>query len=79
MTTLEKVREIILRFKKKVNPEALQAEANFRTDLNFDSLDLMELLVDAEDAFSITIDLDDVSKLHTLGDIVAYIDEKCSA
>ena len=80
MTTLEKVSQIILNFKKnKLSPEALQPEADLKATLRFDSLDLMELLVEAEDAFSIQSPLEDANKLKTLGDVVAYINQKISA
>ncbi|MDR7866381.1 MAG: acyl carrier protein [Sporomusaceae bacterium] len=80
MTTLEKLGQIILKFKKdKVAPEALTATANLVSDLDLDSIDRTELLVLAEDAFNLKIFDADAYKMKTLGDVAEYIDKKLSA
>ena len=80
MSTLEKLGQIILKFKKdKVAPEALKPTANLVSDLNLDSIDRTELLVLAEDAFNLKISDEDAFKMKTLGDVAAYIDKKLSA
>ncbi len=80
MTTLEKVGEIILKFKKgKVAPEALKPGALLTKDIGLDSLDLTELWVLTEDAFKLKISLEDAGKMKTLGDVAGYIDKQLSA
>ncbi|MDT8903950.1 acyl carrier protein [Anaeroselena agilis] len=80
MSTLEKLGQIILKFKKgKVAPEALKATANLVSDLDLDSIDRTELLVLAEDAFNLKISDADAFKMKTLGDVAEYIDKKLSA
>jgi acyl carrier protein len=77
MTTLEKVREMILKLKKdNLSSSALKPEAKLVEDLSLDSLDLAELVVMAEDAFSIKIPLADAQTLATVGSAVDYFDKR---
>ena len=41
--------------------------------LGFDSMDTVQLLFDAEEAFGIAFDGDEVKTLRSVGDIVAYM------
>lgn len=45
-------------------------------DLELDSLTMVEIVLCVEDALAVTIDNEDVQRLHTLGDIKAYIAKK---
>ena len=77
MTTLEKVRAVILKMKKKNITEAdLKPEAQLVQDLKLDSIDMAELLVLAEEAFGIKISDDDMSKMTTIAAAVAYLDQR---
>ena len=77
MTTLEKVRAVILKMKKKNITEAdLKPEAQLVGDLKMDSIDMAELLVLAEEAFGLKISDDDVQKMTTIAAAVAYLDER---
>jgi acyl carrier protein len=49
-------------------------EANFRDDLEADSLDLVELIMAFEDKFGAEISDDDAQKITTVGEAVRYID-----
>ena len=67
MTTLEKVRAVILKMKKKNISEAdLKPEARLVEDLKLDSIDMAELLVLTEEAFGLKISDDDVKKMSTI-------------
>jgi acyl carrier protein len=80
VTTFEQVCQVIMKFKgDKLSPEMLKPEASLTEDLMLDSLDLTELLVLSEDAFNLTIPLEDSNKLKTLGDAATYIDMRLSA
>lgn len=46
---------------------------NLRTDLNADSIDFVEFVLEVEDTFGATIDDDDAEQLSTIGDVVDYI------
>ena len=77
MSTIEKLREVILKMKKpNITAASLTPEARFIQDLSFDSQDLTEMLVLAEEAFKISIALPDVNTLSTIAAAVEYIDKK---
>lgn len=46
-------------------------------ELNIDSLDTVELLMNLEDALNIEIEL--TQKVETVGDLVKFIEENCMA
>lgn len=48
----------------------------FTTDLGADSLDVVELIMEFEKAFNLNIPDDDAEKISTVGDAIAYIEEK---
>ncbi|MCQ2341958.1 MAG: acyl carrier protein [Paludibacteraceae bacterium] len=50
-------------------------EASFAADLNADSLDLSDLLMEFEKEFNISIPDEDAQKISTVGDAVAYIEK----
>ena len=58
----------------KVTPEA-----NFIDDLGADSLDTVELIMEFERAFNLTIEDSDAEKIQTVGDAVSYIESKAVA
>lgn len=77
MTTLEKVRAIILKMKKKNISEAdLKPEAMLVADLKLDSIDMAEMLVLAEEAFELKISDDEVKSLTTIASAVEYLDKR---
>ncbi|MBO7525681.1 MAG: acyl carrier protein [Clostridia bacterium] len=45
-------------------------------DLGADSLDVVELLVSLEEEYNVKVSDEEASGIHTVGDIVALIDEK---
>ena len=50
-------------------------EASFQEDLDADSLDLVELIMELEDQFGIKIPDEDAQKLTTVGQAVDYVVE----
>ena len=76
MSTIEKLRKVILKMKKKnITVDKLTPEARFLQDLSFDSLDQTEMLVLAEDAFEIIIDFQKVKNMSTIAEAVEYLDK----
>ena len=54
---------------------AITENASFQDDLNADSLDLVELIMELVDQFGIKIPDDDAQKLTTVGQSVDYVVE----
>lgn len=59
-----------------VPKEDVTKESSFVDDLKADSLDVVELVMEFEDEFGITIPDDDYEKIRTVGDAINYISEK---
>lgn len=57
-------------------PEKVTKETSFINDLQADSLDTVELVMEFEDAFDIDIPDSDAEKIQTVGDAVKYISAK---
>jgi acyl carrier protein len=56
-----------------VEPGEVREEASFQEDLNADSLDLVELIMEMEDRFKLKIPDEDAEKIVTVGDAVDYV------
>ena len=59
-----------------VPKDDVASESSFVDDLKADSLDVVELVMEFEDEFEITIPDDDYEKIRTVSDAVKYIEEK---
>jgi len=70
-----KVREIIVN-KLGVEESQITPEASFINDLGADSLDTVELIMEFEKSFNVTIDDADAEKIQTVGDAVSYLQSK---
>lgn len=68
-----KVKEIIVE-KLSVAESEVTTEANFTNDLGADSLDTVELIMEFEKQFDVTIPDEDAEKIQTVGDAVSYIE-----
>ena len=53
-------------------------EKSFIEDLNADSLDLTEMIMTLEEKFNVEIDDEQAEKMKTVGDVIAFINEKKS-
>lgn len=69
----EKVVEIIVD-KLGVDAAEVKEEASFTNDLGADSLDTVELIMELEKQFDVTIPDTDAEKIQTVGDAIAYIE-----
>ena len=69
----EKLKEILVN-ELSVNGEDISMDAELVNDLGINSLELADLLLLCEDRFDIMISDDDVHKLVTVGDVVAFME-----
>ncbi|MBP5372236.1 MAG: acyl carrier protein [Bacteroidales bacterium] len=69
-----KVKAIIVE-KLGVDASEVTNEANFTNDLGADSLDTVELIMEFEKEFGITIPDDQADTIATVGDAIAFIEK----
>jgi acyl carrier protein len=75
MKTLDVEAKVIAFIKEAVHQEKpvdIKPTTTFE-DLGLDSLDVAQLLFEAEDAFGITFDMEKATDITCIGDIAAYI------
>jgi acyl carrier protein len=70
-----KVKAIIVD-KLGVDESEVTNDANFTNDLGADSLDTVELIMEFEKEFDLSIPDEDAENIATVGDAVSYIAEK---
>ena len=71
----EKIKDIIVEL-LDVEEEKITPTARFREDLEADSLDLVELIMEFEEQFGGEISDEDAQKITTVGEAVTYVNEK---
>lgn len=57
-----------------VDESEVKPEATFTNDLGADSLDTVELIMELEKEFNITIPDDQAEKIASVGDAIAYVE-----
>lgn len=70
----EKVKKLIVE-KLNVKADKVTMDARLVEDLEADSLDAVEVIMELEEEFNISIDDDAAQNIKTVGDIVRYIEE----
>jgi len=62
-----------------VNESEVTAEASFTNDLGADSLDTVELIMEFEKEFNISIPDEEAEKIETVGNAVSYLASQTTA
>ena len=75
MTLEEKVIKLVME-QLDVTREECVLEASFIDDLGADSLDLVELIMEMEEAFGIEIADEELEKIRTIQDVIDFIKSK---
>ena len=75
MSEIEAKVKAIIVDKLGVEESQVTPEAGFSADLNADSLDTGELIMEFEKEFGITIPDEDTQKITTVGDAISYIEK----
>ena len=76
MATTEEIRADLAQIVEEVagvDADQVQLDKSFVDDLDVDSLSMVEVVVAAEEKFSVKIPDDEVQNLKTVGDAVSYI------
>ncbi len=71
---LEKVK-MILSSQFDVEEESITPDTNIADDLGADSLDVVDMLMSLEDEFDVEIPDEEIERIRTVGELVAYIEE----
>ena len=71
----ERVKRIVCN-QMGTTPDKINRETSFINDLGADSLDTVELVMEFEDEFDISIPDEDAEKIQTVGAAITYIEEK---
>ena len=75
MSEIESKVKAIIVDKLGVDDSEVKPEASFTNDLGADSLDTVELIMEFEKEFGISIPDDKAEKISTVADAIAYIEE----
>jgi acyl carrier protein len=59
-----------------VNKEQVTRQTSFQEDMGADSLDIVELVMELEEEFEITIPDDQAEKIKTVGEAIDYIERE---
>ena len=70
----DEVKAIIVK-ELNVNPDKITLDASLADDLGADSLDAVEVIMELEDKYSITIDDESAKSIKTVKDLVDYIEK----
>ena len=69
----EQLKEIILNY-VDVDPESIKGESRSIEDLGFNSYDFMSLLGELEEALDVTVDEQEILKIHTVDEAISYLE-----
>jgi acyl carrier protein len=63
----------------EVDPGRIEENTRFREDLEADSLDLYELVMELEDRYGIKVTEEEATRISTVGDAVGFVLERAPA
>ena len=62
-----------------VGPDQITEDTHFVNDLQSDSLDMAELVIDLEEAFDLSISDEEAQTIETVGQAIKYIEKSQSS
>ena len=71
----EKVKNLLME-ELRVEEAKITLEAELANDLGVNSLEQADLILLSEEKFNLTIDDEDLHKFITVGDVVAYLEDR---
>ena len=63
----------------ELSPDEITDSTRFREDLDADSLDLYELVMELEDNYGVTVSEEQATHIKTVGDAVGFVVERAPA
>jgi acyl carrier protein len=63
----------------EIDAASIGEETNFKADLDADSLDLYELVMELEDRYGISVSEEQAARIETIGDAVSFVLEHAPA
>ena len=76
---IQKLKEIVKPYVKEANLlESINEDTDFINDLNINSANLVDVVLDVEEVFDIEIDADSMEKMRDVKSALAVIEEKLS-
>lgn len=73
MTSLNHISDILYEM-LKIDKDSVTPESNIRTDLNIDSLEMVEIVVELDDILEIKLPEDNFNSIINIGDLVNLVD-----
>ena len=74
MSTFDDLNKVLMDRNVTETPVAL--DTNLLKDLEMDSLDVMDMVMEIEDRFDIMIGQGEMSNIHTMNDLVVMVENK---
>lgn len=74
MDTFETIRALLAE-QLDIDPAKITMDSDIMNDFEADSLDLVDMVMTLEDEFGIEVPDDAIETLHTVGDVVRFVDE----
>lgn len=71
----DKVKKILNEY-ACIDSSLITPQSNLQTDLFLNSLDVVNVIVEFEEAFGIDVDENDIRSFATVGDVTKYIESK---
>lgn len=62
-----------------ISIDDISPDSHFINELNINSANLVDIVLDVEDAFAITLENDDMDEMQTVNDALAIINKKRSS
>ena len=73
----QKLKDIVKPYlPEDVAVDAISKDSHFINELNINSANLVDIVLDVEDAFDITLENDDMDQMQTVSDAMAIIENK---
>ncbi len=71
---MDKIKEIIAQY-TEIDLNKISEDTQLKTDLGLNSLAMMNIVVELEDAFGVEIDESTAMEFVTVGDVLAYLNK----